>query len=329
MRLEISPRLWPDNSEGQRTISAMIQSVIASAVSLVEVSPDKIEAVILSDEESFGPTIHRLQREAGATPSYTDNELYKAAGKTIAHHRSGTTTTSTIVFRDNFMAEILGNLQGGDDLENWGEDGQLCFYIFTHEVGHCKDNALRPESEEILLTRHGTFRIHQIAGYYGSILLSEVAACVHSAAAMTEHTHRQEISRWRDESEQILKGTTKQWRAYQRDNNLLRELAFHAAQSFWVIILQYAKLVGTRIGNPGLSAADVTWYRIDEQTAVILDEIKSAVEEVWRSYPAWTEEVADRFFPLWLRLAESHGYRFVHQPESDGVYFDRRIILGS
>lgn len=328
MRLEISPRLWPDNSEGQQTINAMIQSVIASAVSLVDVSPDVIGAVILSDEESFGPTIHKLQQETGATPSYTDNEMYKAAGKTIAHHRSGTTTTSSIVFRDNFMAEILGNLQEGDNLESWDEDGQLCFYIFTHEVGHCKDNSLRPESEEVPLTREGTFRIHQIAKYYVSILLSEVAACVHSAAAMTERTHQQEISRWRDESGQILKGTTKQWRAYQRDNNLLGELAFHAAQSFWVIILQYAKLVGTRIGNPELSAIDITW-RTDDQTVAILDEIKSAVEEIWRSYPAWTEEVADRFFSLWLRLSEAHGYRFAHQPDSDGVYLDHRIILGS
>lgn len=328
MRLEISPRLCPDDLEGQQTISAMVQSVIASAVSFVDASPDVIEAVILSDEGNFGTIIHKLQQVEGATPSYTDNELYKAAGKTIAHHRNGT-TTSSIVFRDNLMAEILGNLQGGDSLESWGEDGQLCFYIFTHEVGHCKDNALRPESEEIPLTREGTFRIHQIAKYYGTILLSEVAACVHSAAAMTERTHQQEITRWRDESEQILKGTTKQWRAYQRDNNLLRELAFYAAQSFWVIIMQYAKLIGTRIGNPELSAADTTWYRTDAQTAAILDEVKSVVEEIWTDYPAWTDEIAGRLFPLWLKLAEAHGYRFVHQSEGDGLYLDHHIILAS
>jgi hypothetical protein len=57
MKLEISPRLWADNLEGQQTISTLIQSVIASAISLVDVS--------------------------------TDNELYKAAGKTLAHHRNG------------------------------------------------------------------------------------------------------------------------------------------------------------------------------------------------------------------------------------------------
>lgn len=290
-----------------------------------------IEAVIISDEESFGPTIYSLQREAGVTPSYTDNEMYKAVGKTIAHHRSGS-ATSSIVFRDNFMAEILGDLQGGNNLESWGEDGQLSFYIFTHEVGHCKDNALRPESEEPSLIREGTFRIHQIAKYYGSILLSEVAACVHSAAAMTERTHQREIVRWQDEAEKILKGTTEQWRAYQRDNNLLRELAFYAAQSFWVIILQYAKLIGTGIGNTELSATGVPWYRTDDQiTAItaIFAEVKSVVEEIWVSYPAWAEEIADSLFHLWLRLAEAHGYRFVHQPKGDALYLDHRIILAS
>lgn len=325
MRLELGHKLLPDDAGLKSEIEKMIRLVVASSISVVNVQPDCIESIFIGDENEFGAAIHAIQKELGLALSYTNNAIYQAVGKTIAHHGNGK-KSSSIVFRDNFMAEILGDLMGGKSLDNLGEDGQFCFYIFTHEVGHCKDNWLRVSDLDSSIANNGEFRIHQIAKYYIPIMLSELAACVHSSSAMTAQVFKREVIQWQKDVRTHIQETTNKWRSYQENNDLLKDLAFSAAQSFWVVTLQFAKLIGSQIGNPDLSSEAISWFRDSGPIPKILSEIEEAVKKIWLSYPAWTEDNAEPLLQLWHKLALANGYKFVHSPEGDAVYLDNSII---
>lgn len=122
-----------------------ITNLVTSAATLVGVDAgEAVGKLVIADEGSFGPAVHELQTSAGRAPSYTDNDVHKAVAKTIAL-RDGGRTVNAIVVRDFVIGLIAEASQGGNDIAEWDDTGQLYFYALTHEVGHCKDNLLRPE----------------------------------------------------------------------------------------------------------------------------------------------------------------------------------------
>src|SRR5438105_4968700 len=108
VRIEISSTLQPDDNETRQAISDTIREIVLSAIQIVGAEADDIEAIIITKQEDFGPTVHRLQAAAGLPLSYTNNEIHVAAAKTLAARHDGR-VVSTILYCDNFMAEILGD----------------------------------------------------------------------------------------------------------------------------------------------------------------------------------------------------------------------------
>jgi hypothetical protein len=289
---------------------------------LVQVDTDNIEAFVIIEADNFNTTVHQLQQDAGLLPSCTNNEIHVAAAKTLAI-RGDKQIINTIVFRDDFMAAIVW-----DNMENnaWpvqSEEAQLSFYILAHEVGHTKDNTLRSLSDSNEPQLKTPFRIDNLAEYYSPILLSELAACVHSAPAMAANAYVQETKNWHDDVAQYLVRLKKSWWAYQQNNELLQELAFDAAQAFWVMLIQYAKLVGSRIGNPTLPDFEPNLSR---DVLIVMKEAAASIRQVWELYPNWTDPPDDILLAYWQKLAGSYGYRFVRSQAGDALYLDNLII---
>jgi hypothetical protein len=294
--------------------------MIYSALSIVDVSEESLETVVVADEKEFGPTIHQLQKEAGSAPDYTDNNTHKAVAKTIPR-RQGDHITSSIVMRDMVVAEVAPDAMRTNNVAEWGPDSQFYIYIFTHEVGHCKDNVLRPDHEEIPLQISGRFTIQQVARYYFPIVLSEFAACVHSAGAMSEAIHRRQISGWQRDVKDSLVRIKKCVLEYRRDNSKLQDLGYESAQSFWFIIVQYAKIIGSIIGNPGLDPTAPAWITPSPEIEELLSKIDAGLEKIWGEYPAVSDTAAEKFLAIWKALALANGYRF-EEGEYDGLYLD-------
>jgi hypothetical protein len=48
----------------------------------------------------------------------------------------------------------------------FGEDAQFSFYLLAHELGHCKDNALRLDVGGSESHFEGEFRVEKVANHY-------------------------------------------------------------------------------------------------------------------------------------------------------------------
>ncbi len=325
MKLQISNAQLPTPDGTTESVIPIIRTIIGSALSIVELSQDGLERVVITNRDGFGPAVHRLQEDAGQPLSYTDNDIHQAAAKTIARHE-GDRIVSSIILSDFIVARVMEAAQKSYELDEWDHNGQFCFYIVAHEVGHCKDHILRPDDEETSLQTDGVFSIRQIAKYYQSILMGEFAACVHSAGAVTDGVHKAHVEAWRTDSQSLLDQVKKHMREYQADHSRLRFLAFSASQAFWVIILQYAKLIGSSIGNEDLDPTQPSWITDDKEIEDVLKQVRSVLIDMWSEYPAWPGALVEKLFDLWKRLALTHGYRFVEELTSDGLFLDREKV---
>jgi hypothetical protein len=93
-----------------------------------------------------------------------------------------------------------------------------------------------------------------------------------------------------------------------------------------VIILQYAKLIGSSIGNEDLDPTQPSWITDDKEIEDVLKQVRSVLIDMWSEYPAWPGALVEKLFDLWKRLALTHGYRFVEELTSDGLFLDREKV---
>lgn len=145
---------------------------------------------------------------------------------------------------------------------------------------------------------------------------------------MTDRLHEQHTQAWRDDVGSLLAEVERLMWEYQRDHSKLYDLAVNASQDFWVIIVQYAKLVGSMVGNEGLDQTPSAWLGDNQEADDVLKGLSVALREMWGDYPAWSDSAAEKFFDLWNRLALAHGYRFVEGPEGVALFLDRQKIFG-
>ena len=326
MNLQISQRLLPQGDTTGESILPLIRTMLTSALSFVGACQDALEAVVITDDTEFGPTIHKLQTEAGLTTSYTNSDMHRAVAKTIAN-RQGDQISNSIVILDNIIAQVMTGAQTGEDIRLWDKDSQLCFYVLTHEIGHCKDNILRPNQEDVPLHVKGEFRVRQIAQYYRSILMSEFAACAHSATAVTDCLLQEEIRTWRTDAKEILSNIRKGVLKYQLDNEKLRDLAFLSAQGFWVILLQHAKIIGFVIGNAELDQTPPLWIDENSEIQELFAKSTKELREMWIKFHAWSDASTLIFLDLWKSLSLAHGFNFEESGGADALYLDRNKIF--
>ena len=112
----------------------------------------------------------------------------------------------------------------------------------------------------------------------------------------------------------------------QQDDSRLRNLAFDASQVFWIMLLQYSKLVGSRIGNSNLVDGSESFQALSGDVVSALKDAAATLRQIWNLYPAWTNTTGNDLLPHWQKLAQLYGYRFVQGQEGDALYLGSPII---
>ncbi len=314
------------DDEHSLELHTAITEVASVALEVVQAAPDCIYQLIITNPDEFGSTIHRVQAENDRSLNYTNNELHVAAAKTILA-KSGPPVSSIIIFRDNFMAGALALFLNFDSPQTPEQidENELCFYVLAHEIGHCKDHVLRENSADTELLE---VSFQHIADYYLDILLSELAACVHSAPAMTLSVFERIQTDWLSDSQKIIKEAYGNWYDYQLNNDLLGQSATNIAQGLWIVLLQYAKIVGSQIGNPHLPQ-HLNWPTLTPLVRGVLTFVNNLLREWWNRYPDWDSLDSSLLYASWQNLGKCYGYDFVQNQQGDSLYFDATRIVQS
>jgi hypothetical protein len=85
------------------------------------------------------------------------------------------------------------------------------------------------------------------------------------------------------------------------------------------MLIQYAKLVGSRIRNASLPNFEPT---LNSEVSLVMTEAESSIRQVWQRYPNWTQPADDMLLAHWQKFARSYHYRFVQTQAGDALYLD-------
>lgn len=300
-------------------ISTFIQPLMNFINNFIQLNEIGLEAIIIADESKIGEAIFELQDSSGIKRSYTGQYkgYYATAGKTIAYLSNNEEVKSSVVILSNLFYEILGVMEQNSPFEEWGIDARFCFYIFVHELGHCYDNLLRKNIKEEEIDLESENNSEVLGKYYSSILISEFLASYYAGNTVTPDLQNHMIDNWREDSKKLV------------DDLLKRKMSFHsmaftaASHSLWVILIQYAKLVGHKMTNKELPLCP-TYYDWDSN----INNIFVSLEEILRinftpvsllenkvhnaQNPIFDlDKLAfEKFYPIWEKLANENEFFF-------------------
>jgi hypothetical protein len=158
--------------------------------------------------------------------------------------------------------------------------------------------------------------------YFSTILLEEFAACALSGSAMTTAVFHSEINDTSECAQQRLNELESMKESYDGSSRQLFDLAISASSIFWIIMVQYAKLIGNKITNKKIAPFKL---KMQEKRGIrslfMLNEMGIKLGELWKKYPDWKKKDYGFLLDIWLALAAENGFRFVEIPEGDGVYW--------
>jgi hypothetical protein len=301
-------------------VGQFAERLISSCLEEMGALSTQLDKVVFADELRFGESIHRLQTEAQLSKSYTANAVYEAWGKAIPSFKNGAYTCS-IVLQGFILLGVLEASMRSLNSSEWDQDPRLFLYVLCHELGHYKDHQIRGLRSPTALRTDGEFRIRHVTQCCVEILKEEIAACLHAAHFMTPRTYEQEL---RDTNESIRKTLNEVERdrlKYSAGSMKLRQLASSSSEAFWMILVQYAKLIASGLGNPNLPERPANvWKQGDVRLAEIIRDLCESVQVLCEKYPNWTQDPSEGLFELWYRLAKLHGYQFVQGEIVDALY---------
>lgn len=294
--------------------------LIELAVKEVGCPSDAIGDVTISDQQHFAEAVDRLS----PGEQFTRNDKLEAVGKTLITSPEGVAAVSGLVIRDFILGAAFDGIN--KPFEERTTQEQLCIYVIWHEVSHARDNRERPNQRNRfpgVADPNGRFKVRHLAGHYAEMILGEIFACYFSATA-----HSQAV--WEDQLESDNKLIARELEELRAaipaapfQGSELREVAFQAAQAFWVVFFQYAKSIAHLEGNRELQPAIWLWAGAPEGTKEIITEYGAAIGEALRAYPKVPEDFVTKLQGLWTRLAKLHGWEFPEGPNGDGVFWSR------
>jgi hypothetical protein len=256
--------------------------------------------------------------------SLTKSEDYICVGKTMSRRLEDGSIKSSCVLLAGIINEVLGVCIENKDFREWNLMEKQALYVIYHEFGHCMDAKYRfQESKREVRGEDKLFRIKNVFRYYSAILADELAACVFSANIMTGEVFELELQNTKAVILNNLKGLEAQKEEYRTDNSKLYELAFSVSGLFWLVLIQYAKLIGNKIGNKKLEKSTIdVWDGASDKTAQILTVFGNNLSKYWRDYPNWNRDFHNSLFDAWNSLALEHGYYFIESPAADSLFWN-------
>jgi hypothetical protein len=165
----------------QPVLFEYFEGVLRHAAARMSLDLDTIGRVIVASPDRFGRAVDSIK--PGAT--HTNNDIAVAGGKTLPR-AEGHRVVSDIVLQVCLFESLVPVFGDPSAPGRWEVDQQQALYVISHELGHAQDHTLRNDASEIPDPRTRPFSIAETAAYYGSIVLTELAACRNSVSVMTD-----------------------------------------------------------------------------------------------------------------------------------------------
>jgi len=266
-------------------------------------------------EDGFYSIVKALQKEKGLIESVTEDGYYRAVAKTISYKVEGRQFSSIVlrdIIWDVFLCRVFPNASGNE------ENLPYFTYITAHEFGHCKDHFLRPENHPI--DYPSGIDYHALNRYYSSILIDDYYACYYSARALSDSTFDRMVNDLSNDKEQLRIEVREKIEKYHSQNTDLYTIAKATSGVAWVILIQFAKIIGLIHGGCRREINSIIWPDASEATKAVLLDMEKLLRLSLNTYPLI--DLNDSLAELWYSLAISLGFKFEQDEGGSAVFFN-------
>jgi|GEM_PF-5833399 len=331
------PAVTDPEDETYKRIVNVVLAALRYAISTCSFAPDSVESIVVADPAEMGEVIHTWQDDAGIKRGYTGDlgAEFATAAKTVARTTESGEVKSKIVIMSGLLYEIVDVIEQGLPLEEWEVQKKLALYVPAHELGHGHDNFLRKHvrGDEIDLKEERDLEL--ISKHYAGVLASEFLACFYSSAVVSPEFQKYLIEEWRRQADELIESVINQ------KFSLSGDAFWFASHNLWFVMVEFAKLVGHRCGNPELPRP-VPWGHALKDELVVFEKLEDflvaklappAAISGNQSHISQSPEfdldgfVFDNLFPVWKSLCECYGLGFGDEeddPKDGGDSFEER-----
>lgn len=243
--------------------------IIEKRIANLGLSGNEVASVIVAadDDADYGACI---KRSKGFTGGRTHSQ--GGVGKTLPFLLADNSVASDLVFPRPVFEELL---TGSDTSETY----MLLDYVVSHELGHAFDYAARRVLQPTPLSDFGG-PINTLATYWVPLLLSEFAASFVAGRSISAGQYRLIAN---NSVACICSG--------------MAALGTYKRQVYWIVLVEQAKIAGSSMGSPALSAPEFQrWARIGSEIVAQLDAFVAELKSLYSSYPTWSEANATVLF---------------------------------
>ena len=315
MNVIIAPAAIVDNA-WRETIQNALKKYFIEVCAHIEYDLSGLDNIYCSaSEDGFYSDVRSLQTEKGIPIAITDSGTYRAVAKTISYDVNGI-RQSSIVLSDFIWPGIVNHVFAFET--NEAHDLPLFNYVTAHEFGHCRDNFFRHQNLDDRLP--SGLNYHALNNYYSSILISEYFACLFSAPALETSVMEGMVQNLANDKENFRTQTHARLNSYRSDETTLHEIASQTAGIVWVILIQYAKIVGSIHGGYVKDLNSIAWIGASEATRDILLMVGEILHNAISAYP--NIEISEKLAEAWYQLSYAFGFQFEQDGRGCSVFFD-------
>jgi len=305
-------------SEGEETKwKELLSKVIKLYSDDIGLKPGFLNDVIISDEKKFEDAV-KIHTEFRQFVYFDSNSTMVRSVLFLDEKES---LKAALVIRREIIEQLLSVIK--EEKEKWAYTELLNKSLIYHELGHCLDYQNRIITEEKTALDPDKFSVRQMYEYFSRILFDEFAASALVSKSITPGIFHENVNVACDNA-------VKRFNEIEglKDNcagkpEKLFELSVTAASGFWMILIRYAKLMGSKINNENVSKFRLKiWDKANPTTGALLSRMGKELWDLWQNYPKWENYDTKFLLEIWYLIAIENGFKFVETPEGDGVYWN-------
>lgn len=299
------------NDAGRNNFIALINHALPDLVSLLReqevLQVNTVHRLCVAEPDIMGDVIANVQASVGLKPDYTKEGHYVVMGRTIGY-RVADKVQSSIILNSDIFFNVINALAEARKYEEWDFGEHLSFYLMAHEFGHALDNCFREEISVDSALDDDDFDWERLGEHYAPMMLNEFTACRLASKAVTSAVQQDSIKAWEDDVEKFTDILIRKRNAFMTD---FREVA----SAFWLILLQYSKLLGQdpeAVKPPTYPNPEWEDPEIAAERNSVLTKLEDLMEGYAMNYPKIPSaaEITEELKPLFLALAGTHNFYF-------------------